>query len=70
MDTNTIKPVYQKCRDCCIQKIIEARAFEIYEYRQENGLGGSHWDDWYQAEREVMMRLYKAEPVSDLEFNA
>lgn len=64
------RPIYQKCRDCCIQKIIEARAFEIYEYRLENDIEGSHWDDWFKAESEVMMRLYKAEPVSEREFNS
>ena len=51
------KPIYQKCVDCCIRRMIEYRAYEIWEYRQFMGEEGSAETDWYLAEREIMGKL-------------
>jgi hypothetical protein len=54
MDT---EPVYLKCFNCCIKKIIEARAFEIWGYREANGIEGTAEEDYLEAERETMIML-------------
>lgn len=36
-----------------VREKIECRAFEIFEWRQANGIVGSHYDDWFQAEAEI-----------------
>jgi len=58
MDTD---PVYLKCFNCCIKKIIEARAFEIFYYRDSNGIEGDELDDWLEAEKNVMLKLANKE---------
>lgn len=37
-----------------IREKIEARAFEIYEWRKENNVPGSAESDWFQAEAEII----------------
>ena len=37
-----------------LREKIEKRAWEIYQYRQENCIGGSNLDDWFQAESEII----------------
>jgi hypothetical protein len=37
-----------------IREKIEKRAYDIYKYRQENCIVGSHLDDWFQAECEIV----------------
>ena len=51
------KPVYQQCFECLIKKMIECRAYEIYEYRQEYQVIGDEKSDWQEAEIEVLEKL-------------
>lgn len=38
-----------------IREKISARAFEIYEWRKENGIGGNATTDWFDAQEEVLI---------------
>ena len=49
------KPIYQKCFDCCIKKLIEVRAQEISEWREDYNIEGDDLSDWLEAEKEVML---------------
>ena len=39
------------------RKLINARAYEIYEWRQSWGFEGSSLDDWYEAEIFILNEL-------------
>lgn len=63
------------CRECLIKKMIEARAFEIYESRLETKDDGSADSDYRQAENEIMDfikdKYFKPYTLADLkEFNS
>lgn len=51
------KPIYQKCMDCLVKKMIEHRAYEIWEWRMESGEPGNDKSDWGSAEAEVLEKL-------------
>ena len=51
------KPAYQKCFECCIKKIIERRAYEIWEWRVDCGEPGNDKSDWQMAEDEILEKL-------------
>ena len=37
-----------------IREKIEKRAFEIYEFRKANGIGGNATTDWFEAQEEII----------------
>lgn len=49
--------IYSKCADCVVHKMIELRAYEIWDWRQEWGYEGTAEQDWLEAEGEILEKL-------------
>lgn len=48
---------YKRCYDCIIHKLIEQRAYEVYEFRKEYSEEGNAESDWFFAENEIINKL-------------
>lgn len=51
------KPVYQIIHEEKMKQRIRDRAYEIYEWRIENGIGGNATTDWFDAEQDILEQL-------------